>query len=218
MFGLYKVPWYRNLRKTPLDVVIYQHSLKDTPDRALPIIADMEMPLLVYTVIPWLQLLFTIILIFVSGIAWSFNLWILPIIRLNASTSALTQFAEVSKRGAKYLDPLNAGIAITLALVAILQTQHTSPIEGTGWKVPAAASFTLFQVAWWERVMVFWFDDAAATLKLDRASSKGGEGLWLREVANVEFARIMDCWERRHAVRATLPLVAAVILLAPRVL
>ncbi|KAK3629226.1 hypothetical protein LTR56_005102 [Elasticomyces elasticus] len=178
----------------------------------------MEVPPLVYTVIPWLQLLFTIMLIFVSGIAWCFNLWILPIIRLNTSTSALTQFAEVSKRGAKYLDPLNAGIAITLALIAILQTQHPFPVEGTGWKVPAAASFTLFQVAWWERVMIFCFDDAAVALKEDRANSKGGEGLWLREAANVEFARIMDCWERSHAVRATLPLIAAVILLAPRVL
>ncbi|KAK5732603.1 hypothetical protein LTR17_010418 [Elasticomyces elasticus] len=157
----------------------------------------MEVPPLVYTVIPWLQLLFTIILIFVS---------------------ALTQFAEVSKRGAKYLDPLNAGIAINLALVAILQTQHPSPIEVTEWKVSAAASFTLFQVAWWERVMIFCFDDAAAALKEDRANSKGGEGLWLREVANVEFSRIMDCWERRHAARATLPLLAALVLLAPRVL
>ncbi|KAK1807234.1 hypothetical protein LTR12_018422, partial [Friedmanniomyces endolithicus] len=127
-------------------------------------------------------------------------------------------FSEVSRRGARWLDPLNAAIAVCLMIIAVLQSQHPEPVEAAQWKSFAGASCTLFQVAWWERVMIFWLDDAAVALKDDRGNFKGGEGVWLREVAQVEFRSIVDLWGRRHAVRATLPLLAALILLAPRVL
>ena len=65
--------------------------------------------------------------------------------------------------------------------------------------------------------MIFSLDDAAVAMKENQKNFEGIEGTWLQQSDQVEFRRIIDRWSLRHALRATLPLVAALILLSPMV-
>lgn len=65
--------------------------------------------------------------------------------------------------------------------------------------------------------MIFWLDDAAAALKEERRSLEEEDGEMMSGSMREELHRILDQWARRHAVRATLPLAAALMLLMPRV-
>ncbi|KAK4496170.1 hypothetical protein PRZ48_012150 [Zasmidium cellare] len=166
--------------------------------------------------VPVIALALTITLFFVSGIAWCFNLWVIPLIRLNTSDSAIDQHKETVRRGGVWLEPLNAAIAASFAILAGLSTQHASPEEAALWKYYAAASFVLVQVAWWERVFVFSLDDAIAAMKDDKTNFKG-ERPHFHSGSQPEFHRLLSRWMVMHAARPTLPFIAAVIALWPRI-
>lgn len=114
------------------------------------------------------------------------------------------------------MEPLNAAIAASFALLAVLTTQHPNAEEAALWRYYAAAAFVLVQVAWWERVFVFPIDDAIAAMKDDNSNFKR-EQPHFHDGSQREFHRLMRRWSYMHAVRATLPLVAAVVALWPRV-
>jgi hypothetical protein len=81
------------------------------------------------------------------------------------------------------------------------------------------------QVAWWERVTIFPIEGNVERMKEDKTkenfSSKGSletEKNWLLEERGKGVVwREMDRWMRRHAVRATLPFLAALIAVWPKV-
>ena len=141
----------------------------------------------------------------------------IPIIKLNKSTNAFLQLEDTSRRGGIWLEPLNASVAALLAVMSFLVFQHPDSNEAAQWKIYAAASATLVQVAWWERVLIFPLDDAIAAMKDDPANFKDPACTWLETRAQVELGRLMDTWARRHAVRATLPLLAAMIALSAKI-
>lgn len=154
----------------------------------------------------------------ITGIAWCFNFWVIPIIKLNSSISAIAQFEETSRRGGIWLEPLNAGLAVSLAVTALILAQHPDPTEAATWKFYAAASVTIVQVAWWERVTIFPLDASVAAMKDDKANFKGPEHNWLEDRSRLHFCHEIDRWTRRHFVRATLPLLGALIAVAPKIL
>jgi hypothetical protein len=152
-----------------------------------------------------------------TGIAWCFILWVIPLIKLNNSSSAIAQFEETSHRGGVWLEPLNAGLAAALGTTGLILSQHPDPAEAALWKWNAAACITLVQVAWWERVTIFPIDDRVAAMKRDRQHFKDTDHKWLEDRSRMTLRRYMDSWTKRHAVRATLPLLAALIALAPKI-
>lgn len=154
----------------------------------------------------------------VAGIAWCFNLWVVPIIRLNTSSSAPSQMEEMARRGGIWLEPGNACIAALLAVVAVITSQHNDATEAAAWRYYAASSLTLLQVAWWERVTIFSLDDQIVALKDRKRDFKGPESTQMEEERGVKLSQIMDRWTLRHAVRATLPVVAAFVAVTPKVL
>lgn len=98
-----------------------------------------------------------------------------------------------------------------MALTAILLSQHSDPGEVATWKYYAAASATLVQVAWWERLCIFPLDRAATAMKQDNANLKGSAHEWLDERSLLELRGLMNKWAFYHAVRASLPFAAAMI-------
>lgn len=160
----------------------------------------------------------TVLIPSLAGLAWCFNLWVLPIIRLNGSISAPAQMEEMARRGGIWLEPGNACIAALLAVVAVFTSQHSDPMEAATWRYYAAASFTLLQVAWWERVTIFGLDDEIVALKGERRDCKGSESIQMDRERQAKLWRIMDRWTVRHAVRAGLPVVAAFLAVTPKVL
>ncbi|OAL44742.1 hypothetical protein IQ07DRAFT_549867 [Pyrenochaeta sp. DS3sAY3a] len=167
--------------------------------------------------LPYLQWLIIVALLFVTGIAWSFNFWIIPIIKLNPSVSAVAQFEETSRRGGRWLEPINACFAFTFAMMALLLSQHSDPSEATNWKAYAMSSATLFQVAWWERVMIFPLERSAARLKQNKVLPENSERIWMEDSSRAILHQIMDKWCRWHIVRATLPLIASLIALSTKI-
>ena len=125
---------------------------------------------------------------------------------------------EMARRGGIWLEPLNAFIAALLAVTALVTSQHHNPEEAKAWRYYAAASFTLLQVAWWERVTVFPLDDEIVAMKDERQCFKGADQNWLVEKSQLRLWRMMDRWTLRHGVRATLPVLAALIAASPKVL
>ena len=150
------------------------------------------------------------------GVAWCFNLWVIPIIKLNSSPSAIAQLEETSRRGGIWLEPLNAGIVALLAATALVLSQHDDPTEAATWKNYAAASGILVQVAWWERVTIFPLDNSITVMKDNKEHFKSSERNWLNGKSQLELMRLMDSWTKRHAVRATLPFLAAMTALSPK--
>lgn len=151
----------------------------------------------------------------VPGIAWGFIFWILPIIKLNRNpNNAASQLVETSHRGGLWLEPINASLAALSAFLSILLRYHPDPTQAATWKFYAAASLTLVQVAWWERVFIFPLDRAmTAVSSLGNARKE----LPVGDSQNVELAslhRSMDRWGMYHTVRAALPLAAAMVALA----
>lgn len=151
-----------------------------------------------------------------TGIAWSFNLWVVPIIKLNTSNSAIAQLLETSRRGGAWLEPLNASFAFLFGITAALLSQHPDPAQAAQWK-PFAASFaTLLQVAWWERVMIFPLEAYIANLDQSKGKTGGTGAGWMDQATNKVLHKSLDKWCRWHAVRATLPLIASLIALAAK--
>lgn len=125
---------------------------------------------------------------------------------------------EMARRGGIWLEPGNAFIAALLALTALATSQQHDPTEAAAWRYYAAASFTLVQVAWWERWKVFPLDDEIVALKESKSDGKSSEQGWLDDERLLKLWRAMDRWIVRHGVRATLPVVAALIAVAPKVI
>lgn len=146
-----------------------------------------------------------------TGIAWCFKLWVVPIIKLNPTISAINQFEETFRRGGVWLEPLNAFIAALLALIAIVKSQSPETQESENWKCFALASVTLVQVAWWERVFIFPLDDAVTAMKGNKGNFQSCDGQVFTIRSKAALHNVMDQWMIRHAVRATLPFIAAFI-------
>ncbi|EMD62928.1 hypothetical protein GGP41_004975 [Bipolaris sorokiniana] len=164
-----------------------------------------------FYIIPFIHWGMIVSLFIVSGIAWSFNLWVVPIIKLNPSKSAIAQLLETSRRGGAWLEPLNASFAFLFGITAALLSQHSDTSVASQWK-PFAASFaTLLQVAWWERVMIFPLEESIANLGKGKEKSGGAEGAWMDHETSKVLHKSLDEWSRWHAVRATLPLIGSLI-------
>ncbi|USP77347.1 hypothetical protein yc1106_04621 [Curvularia clavata] len=170
----------------------------------------------IFHIIPFIHWGMIVSLFIVSGIAWSFNLWIIPIIKLNTSSSAIAQLLETSRRGGAWLEPLNASFAFLFGITAALLSQHPDPAKAAQWK-PFAVSFaTLLQVAWWERVMIFPLEASIANLDQSKGKNGGTGAVWLDQATSKVLHQSLNKWSRWHAVRATLPLVASLIALAAK--
>ncbi|KAF2847111.1 hypothetical protein T440DRAFT_456868 [Plenodomus tracheiphilus IPT5] len=170
----------------------------------------------VYRVLPLLQWMIVVSLLVVSGIAWSFSLWIIPVIKLNKSSSAILQLEETSRRGGKWLEPLNASFAFFFGINALLLSKHPNPAEAAGWKCYATASLTLLQVAWWERVMIFPLEAHIAKMRKNKPSLGEFQENCMDDPSQQVLHQSLDRWSQWHVVRATLPLVAALIALSAR--
>lgn len=130
----------------------------------------------------------------------------------------MAQMEEMARRGGIWLEPLNAFIAGLLAVTALVTSQHPDPAQAKAWQYHAAASVTLLQVAWWERVTVFPLDDEIVAMKNQRPTSKEFAKGWLDQNDQRKLWRTMDRWTMRHGVRAALPVLAAFIAVSPKVL
>jgi len=150
------------------------------------------------------------------GIAWSFNLWVIPIIKLNKSISAVTSLLETSRRGGMWLEPANAAFAVLLGINAILVSQHPDATEAELWKQYAFSSAALFQVAWWERVFIFPLEDWIAALDKEKGKAGGSEDRWMDATTGMALHRDMDKWCRYHSVRATIPFIAGLVALSAK--
>lgn len=98
-----------------------------------------------------------------------------------------------------------------LALTAFLASQHPDYAEAAIWKTYAVACFVVVQVGWYETVLIVPLSESIVALK---ENFKGPEQNWLEEKIQVELFRLIDTWTVRHVVRATLPLVAGMIVLS----
>lgn len=150
------------------------------------------------------------------GVAWSFNLWVVPIIKLNKSISAVTSLLETSRRGGMWLEPANAASAVLFGVNAILVSQHPDASEAALWKAYAISSAALFQVAWWERVFIFPLEEWIAALDKEKGKMGGSGDSWMDATTTMALHRDMDKWCRYHAVRATLPLIAGLVALSAK--
>ncbi|CZT15471.1 uncharacterized protein RCC_01328 [Ramularia collo-cygni] len=173
----------------------------------------MILPAAVTVALPWLQWGIIIALAFVSGIAWCFIGWVVPIIKLNTnSKTAAAQLVDTAYRGGIWLEPFNAALAATLGLMSIALRYHPDPVEAASWKFFAGASFTLLQVAWWERVFIFPLDDAVMAIRDTQDRKSAANGL-SEQKKLADLHRMLDAWAVYHSVRATLPFVAAMVAL-----
>ncbi|RMZ73870.1 hypothetical protein GMOD_00004672 [Pyrenophora seminiperda CCB06] len=176
----------------------------------VPIIDDNGL----FPILPYVQWTITIVLTF--GSAWSFIIWVVPIIKLNKSFSAVTSLIDMSKRGGKWLEPANASSAVLLAINAILVSQHPDASEAALWKLYAIGSAALFNVAWFEHFFIFPLENRIAAL--DEKSKMGGSGeRWMDVLTGTTLHRDLDKWCRYHGVRATMCVVAASCAFAARV-
>ena len=64
--------------------------------------------------------------------------------------------------------------------------------------------------------MIFPLDVSIAAMKENKENFKAPEHNWLEEKSQGELLRSMDSWTKRHAVRATLPMVAGLIALSSK--
>ncbi|CAA9962459.1 hypothetical protein PTNB73_03360 [Pyrenophora teres f. teres] len=168
----------------------------------------------IYHVLPYVQWTITVCLFIATGIAWCFILWIVPIIKLNKSISAIASLIEVSKRGGRWLDPVNGSFAFLLAFIAILVSRHPDASEAALWKYYAVSSAALFNVAWWERVFIFPLEDWIAALDKEKGKIGASSDRWMDATTGSALHRDMDKWCRYHSVRATLPLIAGLVALS----
>lgn len=150
------------------------------------------------------------------GIAFSFNLWVVPIIKLNKSSSAILQLEETSRRGGKWLEPLNASFAFLLGINAFILSRHPDPTEAARWKIYATACITLLQVAWWERVMIFPLEATIAAMRKNKKEVGDSAQSWMDEASRGVLHHALDRWCQWHTVRATLPLIAALTALSAK--
>lgn len=151
-----------------------------------------------------------------AGIAWSFNLWVVPIIKLNPSSSAMAQLLETSRRGGAWLEPLNASFAFLFGITAALLSRHPDPAKAAQWRPFAASFVTLLQVAWWERLMIFPLEASIANLEQVKNKSKDIGGFWIDDTTKTVLHKYLDKWSRWHSVRAMIPLIASLIALSAK--
>lgn len=141
----------------------------------------------------------------------------MPIIRLNDSPSAFVQMQEMSRRGEAWLKPGSQFLVALLALTALATWSISGAPEAEKWWCYAAASFTLAQIAWWEYVTIFALDEEILAMKQEKHDCKGGDRQDLLGKDGTERLHgLMDQWSLRHSVRATLPLAAGLLALAPK--
>jgi hypothetical protein len=151
-----------------------------------------------------------------QGLAWSFILWVVPIIKVpvNSSRSAIVQFEETIRRGGLILAPVCISLAASLALTSFLASKQLDPVEAATWKTYALACFVVVQVGWYETFLIVPVSEKIVALKED---FKGLEQNWLDDRTQVELFRLIDIWTVRHVIRATLPLVSGMIVLSSAV-
>jgi hypothetical protein len=93
--------------------------------------------------------------------------------------------------------------------MSILVYHEADPSEAAAWKYYAAASATLVQVAWWERLLIFPIDRAATALRSEKDAGQG----WLDDGSLKQLHRLLDRWGWYHSMRASLPFLAALVVL-----
>ncbi|CAK1362210.1 unnamed protein product [Cercospora beticola] len=153
-------------------------------------------------------------LLLISGIAWGFSIFVLPLIRLpsNPSRSALDQFEKLVSRGGVTLQPASIICALVLAGAATLSWQSSDAEVATGplsWRNSALACFVLLQVGWWEGVLITPLSAAIVDMKHSLPPKES----WLRDREQLQFHNSLKLWNAYHIIRAALPLVAGIILL-----
>ncbi|KAK4621834.1 hypothetical protein CLAFUW4_07536 [Fulvia fulva] len=169
----------------------------------------MSLPTLILAVVPITQWSLISTLLVTAGIAFSLNTWTLPIIKLNPTTTSIPQLLDIGRIGGRTLDPANIAVALVLVFVSVVQAQYPSFAVATSWKVPASASFMLFQVAWWEKLTIFPLERAAIAMKERLEGEKAsGQGVWMGRREREEFHGLLDRWGVRHLGRAVPPVIA----------
>ncbi|EME43098.1 hypothetical protein DOTSEDRAFT_54011 [Dothistroma septosporum NZE10] len=179
----------------------------------------MALPDLVLATVPLIQWSLICTLLFTAGIAWSFNVFLLPIIKLNPTTTAIPQLLHITTIGARTLDPANIIVALVLVLVSVLQAVYSDFSITTSWRVTALAAFILFQVAWWERLTVFPLERQAKATQERLEGAKGAEsreGTWMKERDRAQFSKLLSRWGLMHMGRGTPPLIAVGMLIVWR--
>jgi len=151
-----------------------------------------------------------------NGLAWSFILCVLPIIKLpvNSLRSAIAQFEETIRRGFLILQPSALLSQPHWHPQLSWASQHPQPAEAATWKSYTVACFVVMQVAWWETMLIAPLSDSIVALK-EKEKFKGPEQNWLEKKDQVKLLRLIDKWTVRHVVWATLPLVSGMIALSP---
>ncbi|KAL6702821.1 hypothetical protein ACN47E_000907 [Coniothyrium glycines] len=167
-------------------------------------------------IVPYAQWVIITSLLVISGIAWSFTFWVVPIIKLNQSNSAIAQLEETSRRGGAWLEPINASFAFLLGFIAILISRHPDPAEAAQWRYFAISCITLLQVAWWERVMIFPLEAKIVALRKNAGKSESAGGSRMDDTERNALHGLLDAWSRWHVVRATLPLIASLVALSTK--
>ncbi|KAF2716339.1 hypothetical protein K431DRAFT_20127 [Polychaeton citri CBS 116435] len=155
----------------------------------------------------------------IAGASYSMSLIIIPLIQKAPHTKAKTvQFASLIGKGAKYMQPTSRIMMATLTLLSALLYRNAGKEDVTAassggvgdlpsWKGWMLAAIVVAQVAWFEVVAIFPFNDIIGDVGR-KLMEKGTDGSLEAEAIVSES---LEAWRRRNLVRASLPLLAAVI-------
>lgn len=137
--------------------------------------------------------------------------WVIPVTLLATNARSKTrQFSETIARGGRYLQPSSRALAVGLASLTYLISQHPNPATAARWKVWAAAMAILATTGPYEIYAVFPINDKIEEIgsklekkREDNMDAKGEE----------ELDGLLRKWRQRHVGRIVMPMSAALLTL-----
>lgn len=147
-----------------------------------------------------------------GGAAMGMYLFSIPIIQTGRDFSTkvmLRQFHHLITLGARYMQNGSRVQALSLLTLSWLCYRHPDDRIHGAWLHFAAALFVLVQIAWYEVVFVFPYNDALIEMerRLERVDVKSDRAV------GAEGNRLLEGWRMWHIGRIAIPFIAAAIAL-----
>ena len=161
------------------------------------------------TTISALQLTLTISLATLAGIAICLHSWVVPILRLGATSRCkIAQFNLVISLGFTYLQSAGRLLGLLTAIITGLFYTHPDPVVAQQWRTYAAVLAMLAPLAPYEEYTIFPINNRIK--RMGEQLAKEGKEMF-RDARDGELTELLGSWQAWHTGRAVAPFVAACV-------